>query len=452
MGKKIFNLVAFMIMSTGFIQAQDYLIYFAGSGASSTVESIKVENITQGTEMTLSGSDVLHLVSSVTGIDQISGNNENKIIFSPNPVNNISKMKFFLPAPGETSITVYDITGRKIFGKRDNLAVGENIYSIEGFDRGIYFVTISTGKYSVSGRLISNESNDGKIKMTFENAISAEKMNDESKGTKLEVAMQYNTNDRLIFTAAGGECISVFSDVISSGKTITFDFYPCKDKDNNKYPIVKIGTQTWMAANLKTTKFNNGDPIPLVTDSAAWLAIRYEPAYCWYKNNETTYKNIFGALYNFWVVSTGNLCPTGWHVPTFDEFATLENYLIKNGYNYDNLTYGNNIGKSLASTAMIFLAPPPAVASIMWEYTTDDGCVGNPDFPIKRNATGFSALPSGFRGGGFSVINRFAHWWSSTEVDMGMARYRNLQSSWESLLGGSSYKWVGYSVRCMKDY
>jgi len=206
-----------------------------------------------------------------------------------------------------------------------------------------------------------------------------------------------------------------------------------------------------MAANLKTTKFSNGESIPLVTNDAAWMAIRYEPAYCWYGNDESTYKNIFGALYNFWAVSPGNLCPTGWHVPNYDEFAVLENYLIKNGYNYDNSTSGNYIGKSLASTAMIFLAPPPSTASIMWEYTTDDGCVGNPDFPLKRTATGFSALPSGFRGNGFSVPNRFAHWWSSTQFDMTMARYRNLQSSWESLLGGYSYNWTGYSVRCLKD-
>lgn len=452
MKKRIYNLLLFLILSMGYIQAQDYLISFAGTGASPTVESVKVENITQGTEITLNGSDVLHLVSVVTGIDQITGNNENKVIFSPNPVNNNTRMKFSLPSSGETSIAVYDITGRKIFGRQYYLSGGEHIYRIEGFDRGIYFVTISSDKYSIGGRLISNESNDGKIEMTYENTVSKEKKAYESKGFKGEVVMQYNTDDRLIITATGGESISTVSFIPSSNNIITFEFYPCKDGDNNVYPTVKIGTQIWMATNLKTTKFNNGDPIPLVTDNAAWLAIRYEPAYCWYNNDESTYKNIFGALYNFWVVSPGNLCPTGWHVPTYDEFTALENYLIKNGYNYDNSTSGNYIGKSLASTAMIFLNPPPSTPSIFWEFTLDDGCVGNTDFPLKRNATGFSAMPSGFRGDRFSVPNMFAHWWSSTEYDMVMGRYRNLQSSWESLLGGYSYKWAGYSVRCLKDF
>jgi uncharacterized protein (TIGR02145 family) len=451
MKKKICTLLIFLFFSIDYIQAQDYLISFNGSGASTTVDSVRVENITQRTEVKLSGNDVLHLKSVVTGIEQTADYNRNRILFSPNPVSSYSRMRFILPEPGATTITMFDISGREIFQKQENLSQGEHIYRLEGVNRGIYLVTISTGRYSVTGRLISNGPQEGAIKLTYENTISTEKKLIGSKGSKGEIEMQYNPDDRLIFTASGGECISLVSDVASSSKTITFNFQPCKDGDNNKYPTVKIGTQIWMAANLKTTKYNNGDPIPLVTDDAAWLALRYEAAYCWYDNDGSTYKNIFGALYNFWAVSPGNLCPAGWHVPAYDEFALLENYLIQNGYNYDNLTYGNNIGKSLASTAMISLTTLPSVPSIMWEYSSDDGTVGNTDFPIKRNATGFSALPSGFRGNGFSVINTFAFWWSSTSVDMGFARYRDLQSNWESLLGGSTSKWVGYSVRCLKD-
>jgi len=451
MKRKIYNLLVFLILLIGNMQAQDYLISFNGSGASTTVESVRVENITQGTELTLSGNDLLHLISIVTGIEQISGDSGNKVTFSPNPVNSNTHMKFFLPSPGLTTITINDISGRMIFSKQDNLSNGEHIYSIEGFDRGIYFVTISSGRYSVTGRLVSNESHRGDVKMTYENSVSVEKNTYGSKGSKGEVVMQYNPNDRLIFTATGGECITTVSDLVSSSKTITFDFYPCKDGDNNKYSTVKIGNQIWMAANLKTTKYNNGDPISLVTDNAAWLELRYEAAYCWYDNDESNYKNIFGALYNFWAVSPGNLCPVGWHVPDYNEFSILENYLINNGYNYDNLTYGNSIGKSLASTAMISLTTLPSTPSIMWEYSSDEGTVGNYDFPLKRNATGFSALPSGFRWDGFSVINKSAYWWSSSEVSMGFARYRDLQSNWESLLGGYTYEWTGYSVRCLKN-
>lgn len=436
----------------GYVQAQDYQISFSGSGASTTVDSVRVENITQGTRKTLSGNDILHLVSIVTDIDQTFVDIGSKVVFSPNPVSSNTRMKFSLPSAGEAAITVYDITGRKIFGMRDNLSNGDHVYNIEGFDKGVFFVTISTGRYSATGRLISNVSHEGDMKMTYESTVATENKTYESKRADGMVAMQYNPNDRLIFTATGGECITTVSYLPSSNSTITFDFYPCKDGDNNKYPIVKIGTQTWMAANLKATKFNNGDPIPLVTDNAAWLAIRYEPAYCWYENDESTYKNLFGALYNYWTVSRGDLCPAGWHVPTWNEFMSLQDYLINNGYNYDgSTTSGNEVAKSLASTSMIILTTLPTSPTMMWNSSTNTGAIGNTDFPEKRNASGFSALPSGFRGDGFSVFNRFAFWWTSTDYDMVMGRYRNLQTDWSSLLGSYTYKWAGYSVRCLKN-
>ena len=74
------------------------------------------------------------------------------------------------------------------------------------------------------------------------------------------------------------------------------------DVDGNSYNVVVIGTQTWMAENLKTTLFNNSTPIPIVTDNAAWVALS-TPAYCWY-NNDIGNKAIYGALYNWYVVST----------------------------------------------------------------------------------------------------------------------------------------------------
>ncbi len=438
------------------LQAQDYFISFAGSGASTIVESVKVENITQGTELSLSGNDVLHLVAIISGIAQTGDSPQNKVIFSPNPVKSNTRMQFFLPASGETTIAIYDISGRKIFQKHDKLIHGEHVYKLEGVDKGLFFVRISSGKYSLSGRLISNESYDGTMKMTYENTTIAEKKTNELKGSESEIEMQYNPDDRIVYTANGGECISLVSDVATSSKKITFDFQPCKDGDGNKYPIVKIGTQTWMAANLKTTKYNNGDPVTLITGNAAWEALRYEGAYCWYENDEPTFKNIFGALYNFWVVSRGDLCPTGWHVPTYEEYASLENYLIANGYNWNNETYGNRIGKSIASTAMISVTTLPSVPFIKWDFYSSEGYVGNTDHAIKRNATGFSALPAGGRigsDGSFYALNHYGKWWSSSSVDSGYGKYIATDYSSESFGGaGSLFKTYGLSVRCMKNY
>ena len=86
------------------------------------------------------------------------------------------------------------------------------------------------------------------------------------------------------------------------------------DADGNIYLTVNIGKQVWMAANLKTTKFNDGKAIPLVTDEMKWKSLQ-TPGYCFY-NNDPANKEIYGALYNYYTVNTKKICPKGWHVPT----------------------------------------------------------------------------------------------------------------------------------------
>jgi uncharacterized protein (TIGR02145 family) len=81
--------------------------------------------------------------------------------------------------------------------------------------------------------------------------------------------------------------------------------------------------EIWMAENLKTKTFNTGTPIPVVTDdNTLWSSLK-TPAYSWYKNQEGIYKNTFGALYNWYTAITDSVCPTGWHVPTYQEFNIL---------------------------------------------------------------------------------------------------------------------------------
>ena len=96
--------------------------------------------------------------------------------------------------------------------------------------------------------------------------------------------------------------------------------------DGNVYNIVIIGTHVWMKENLKTTKYNDGSNIPLVIDSTTWVNLT-TPGYCWYNNDATSHKNTYGALYNWYAVNTGKLCPAGWYVPSDTEWQTLMNYL-----------------------------------------------------------------------------------------------------------------------------
>lgn len=125
------------------------------------------------------------------------------------------------------------------------------------------------------------------------------------KNTNTTVNMAYTNGDRLLFKGTSGNYSNAITDMPTSSKTITFNFTACSDFDNNNYATVQIGTQIWMAENLKTTHYKNGTAIPNVTDNAAWAALS-TGAYCDYNNtpaNITTY----GRLYNWYAVNTGNM-------------------------------------------------------------------------------------------------------------------------------------------------
>jgi uncharacterized protein (TIGR02145 family) len=217
------------------------------------------------------------------------------------------------------------------------------------------------------------------------------------------------------------------------------------DIDGNVYNTVTIGTQVWMKENLKTTKYNDNTSIPLVTIHSAWVALT-TPGYCWYNNDAAANKTTYGALYNWYAVdatSNGgkNVCPTGWHVPTDNEWTTMENYLIANGYNYDGTITGNKYAKAMASASG-------------WSSYSGVGTVGNTDYPAKRNATGFTALPGGYRWDPEEFINigSYGSWWSSSEVISTYAWSRYIFCGSEIVSRISFFgKSNGFSVRCLRD-
>lgn len=218
------------------------------------------------------------------------------------------------------------------------------------------------------------------------------------------------------------------------------------DVDGNAYNITALGNQTWMAENLKTTRYNDGTPITGITDNASWSSLK-DPAYCWYSNNADI-KDFYGALYNWYAVKTGNLCPSGWHIPTDAEWTELELFLQNSGFNYDGTVDAdleretkNRIAKALAS-------------AYNWAESTIKGSVGNTDYESFRNKTNFTALPAGCRktgDGSFDGVTTSGFWWSSTESDAGKALIRSISENDGAVARIDSGKAGGYSVRCVKD-
>jgi uncharacterized protein (TIGR02145 family) len=211
-----------------------------------------------------------------------------------------------------------------------------------------------------------------------------------------------------------------------------------KDIDGNVYKTVKIGSQEWMAENLKTTMYNDSTQIANVTSDTQWILLT-TGAYCNYDNLESNAAS-YGRLYNWYAVSTGKLAPAGWHIPTNQDWMSLENYLVANGYNYDGTKDKIKLGKSLAATTG-------------WALSDQPGTPGaNPE---GNNSTGFTALPGGLRGvdGLFHSIGDYGFWWSSNSVT------DNLKSAYNWYLcncqNWSSYHisntFCGLSVRLVKD-
>ncbi len=211
------------------------------------------------------------------------------------------------------------------------------------------------------------------------------------------------------------------------------------DIEGNIYKTIRIGGQLWMAENLKTKTFNDGTPIQLVTDNKAWYNMK-TPAYCWYNNDESTNKNKYGALYNWYAAGSGKLCPLGWHVSSDNDWQELENYLVANGHNSNKGT-SEMIGKSLA-------------AKTGWNPSSMPSDVGSDLLPEFINKSGFSALPGGFRttNGGFSSPEGIGgYWWTSTEKNENQAWFKNLINYRGTLEEVAQSKYFGCSIRCVKN-
>ena len=210
------------------------------------------------------------------------------------------------------------------------------------------------------------------------------------------------------------------------------------DNDGHTYNYRKIGTQVWMTENLRTSKYRNGERISNLTSAADWSAATLG-AWCYY-NNDATLGRKYGKLYNWYAVADNrNIAPVGWHVATDEEWTTLENYLIANGYNYDGSTSGDNYAKSLAATTD-------------WATDSGTGTIGN-DL-TKNNRSGFSALPGGNRytsNGTFGLVGGSGYWWSSTEKSTSIAWDRLMGYGLSDVYRDSSNKQNGFSVRCVRD-
>jgi uncharacterized protein (TIGR02145 family) len=192
-------------------------------------------------------------------------------------------------------------------------------------------------------------------------------------------------------------------------------------------PVIPFCMENWAFENFDGTTFRNGDPIPQVTNNAAWAALT-TPAWCYFNNNPLN-GQIYGKLYNWYAVNDPRgLAPIGWRVPTDADWTALTTCLggeeVAGGKMKTTGTTQDNTG--------LWLSPN----------------IG------ATNESGFTGLPGGVRyssDGSFSTISSFGNWWSSTEANTNDAWNRFLYYLFGNVLRVSSLKTNGFSVRLIKD-
>jgi uncharacterized protein (TIGR02145 family) len=190
------------------------------------------------------------------------------------------------------------------------------------------------------------------------------------------------------------------------------------DQEGNVYKTIAIGNQEWMAENLNTSIYRNGDPIQSSSNNFEW------PSGAWvYYNNDSNYACPYGKLYNWYAcVDPRGLCPVGWHVPSVEEWFLLTDFV---GY--------VGAGDKMKSGADLWSSPSLATT----------------------NSSGFSGLPGGYKDGGYYQMGGMGLWWSSNSgFDPERPAVCVLESfSEQVLIESDDFGWKsnGYSIRCLRD-
>lgn len=302
-------------------------------------------------------------------------------------------------------------------------------------------VTSAVTDYSQTTAVVGgNVTNNGNGTITERGVYWGTTQNPETSGTKLQIGSGMGTFSTTLpglvpdtryyikayaVNSKGTAYGSQVDFITLSASGIVFNpnliYGSVSDIDGNVYKTIQIGTQTWMAENLRTTRFNDGSSIQLVTSNSAWVSVN-TPAFCWYNNDEMGNKSIYGGLYNWYAASSGRLCPPGWHVPSHTDFIILREYLG---------------GQSTAGGRM-------KESGLTHWISPNTGAT---------NQSGFTAVPSGTRtgfDGPFYYLGEDGHYWSSTPYDGGTSYHWYVYYNTASFQTGNTLKNTGYAIRCIK--
>ncbi|MFZ4398982.1 MAG: FISUMP domain-containing protein [Bacteroidales bacterium] len=412
--------LVFILFFSFQISAQSIWVSFTGISPNSatTYDSVLVQNLTKGSSMMVYPGD--NLLLGHLGINNNNHRDANVNIY-PNPCKSISELKFSTFEKGSILVSIFDISGRKIISTSNELEIGKHSYSISGLHQGIYFVQICGKEINHTLKLISQSFDYNEANIEYTGSLKISENQVKLKSSNSTVFMEFSFGDQMLYLGYSYIYKKIVTDIPSFNSFITFYFWQCTDVENHNYATVDIGNQTWMAENINSTRFRNGDTIQNTTDNAAWNILT-SASYCNF-NNTTVNSDSYGKLYNFYVISdTRRICPLGWHIPSDTAWTEMTNYL---GGEY---IAGNKLKETAATH---------------WQSSNT----------ASTNESGFTALPGGDRGNGGSFYDKgnYGFWWSSNQDVSNKAWIRYMQSANGFVSRLSFGKNYGFSVRCLKD-
>lgn len=416
------------------LQAQDYLISFAGEGEVYTVDSVKVENLNLGTVLTLNGTDILFL-SPTVGISTFSENTNEPLLIYPDPVIQDGFFEFDATIQGFAKIEIYGMKMNLLIQNQYMLSKGRHKFQLNGLPCGIYILSIKSEAYFYSGKLISQASSASTLKIDLLSSNHSN-LNPQKrlKVAKSMVPMLYHEGEQLILTFYSSIYKSVVSHVATKDTTLSAIFINCTDANSYSYPTVTLYSklrrdtstysQIWMAQNL-----NVGTMIDTYQQQMNNGILE---KYCF--NNDITYCDQYGGYYQWdelmaYVDSARarGICPLGWHLPTVDEWCNLAK-LIDPTVNCNGSQWGTDVGIKMKSNS-------------------DWGC------GESSNSSGFSALGSGVRdmGGTFQNLLVETYFASSELADSTIVFHTLLWCDENTLDLGITHKDYAFNVRCVQD-
>jgi uncharacterized protein (TIGR02145 family) len=359
------------------------------------------------------------------GIQEINQENSSFRLFQsyPNPVKDQSMISIYLPEEGNVSMRVNDIQGRVILSKDRFLGKGIHSFRFSPGNSSLYFLSARLKGVTESIKMINAEPG-------FGNSCKLDYLGSTGNDRSLKASVLKND---LIMLESG------ILDAPLANETYTFQFatnIPCPgtptvEYEGQVYNTIQIFSQCWLKENL-----NVGIMIPGTMEPSNNGIIE---KYCY--NNSPDSCTKYGGLYQWnemmqYTTQQGaqGICPTGWHMPTDEEWKVLEGAA--------DIQYG--IGDSIWDSfgGRGYDASTNLRTTSGWNYN------GN-----GTDLFGFSGRPGGYRDnyGGFADIGLAGYWWASSEVGNDDAWFRGLGYSYPGVYRLNDSREHGFSVRCLRD-